>query len=347
MLPLLRLGRLTLLLIFLSLCAAKAAVASANAASASNNDDLQQEMQRIFRPEKLMAQFKAYLSSTATDYYNKNEDETKSTLPTLDDCSKSLLPLLDALMNQTKSTPEWVVRMLDATGKLGLEGGFFDGNMAAFGDFDECLRIDVAESIITINVTGVNVPVKIPAFKGQYTTNRISLVPLNSKKYDAEPFYSESSTYQKSFRHNNGLSGLRHQDYGLEGLSNSTLTLDFLDGLKLGPAYVGICLPSTCNATKLENFLNEKLNETLGGLFKPMGSKIVDEIKDAVYTSEPRPFTTGDIVTIILLVIIISIAMIGALVDIKTKKQYGNQEESSWGEISVVFFTLHQWKKVT
>ena len=44
--------------------------------------------------------------------------------------------------------------MLDATGKIGLEGGFFDGNMAAFGDFDECLRIDVAESIITINVTG-------------------------------------------------------------------------------------------------------------------------------------------------------------------------------------------------
>ena len=65
----------------------------------------------------------------------------------------------------------------------------------------------------------------------------------------------------------------------------------------MGPAYVGICLPSTCEATKLENFLNEKLNETIGGLFKPMGSKIVDEIKDAVYTSEPRPFTTGDIVT--------------------------------------------------
>ena len=44
--------------------------------------------------------------------------------------------------------------MLDATGKIGLEGGFFDGNMAAFGDFDECLRIDVAASTITINVTG-------------------------------------------------------------------------------------------------------------------------------------------------------------------------------------------------
>ena len=87
----------------------KAAVASANAAPASNNDDLQQEMQRIFRPEKLMAQFKAYLSSDATDYYKKDEDETKSTLPT-DECSKSLLPLLDALMNQTKSTPEWVFR---------------------------------------------------------------------------------------------------------------------------------------------------------------------------------------------------------------------------------------------
>lgn len=65
----------------------------------------------------------------------------------------------------------------------------------------------------------------------------------------------------------------------------------------MGPAYVGICLPSTCEPKILENFLNEKLNETLGGLFKPMGSKILDEIKDAVYTSEPRPFTTGDIVT--------------------------------------------------
>ena len=85
--------------------------------------------------------------------------------------------------------------MLDATGKLGLEGGFFDGNMAAFGDFDECLRVDVAESIITINVTGVNVPVKIPAFKGQYTTNRISLKPLSSKKYDAEPFKLECVTF--------------------------------------------------------------------------------------------------------------------------------------------------------
>ena len=85
--------------------------------------------------------------------------------------------------------------MLDATGKLGLEGGFFDGNMAAFGDFDECLRIDVEESTIMVNVTGVNVPLKIPAFKGQYTTNRISLVPLNSKKYDAKTFYSECVTF--------------------------------------------------------------------------------------------------------------------------------------------------------
>jgi hypothetical protein len=85
--------------------------------------------------------------------------------------------------------------VLDATGKLGLEGGFFDGNMAAFGDFDECLRIDVEESTIMVNVTGVNVPLKIPAFKGQYTTNRISLVPLNSKKYDAKTFYSECVTF--------------------------------------------------------------------------------------------------------------------------------------------------------
>ena len=35
------------------------------------------------------------------------------------------------------------------------------------------------------------------------------------------------STYQKSFRNNNGLSGLRHQDYGYEDLFNSTLELDF------------------------------------------------------------------------------------------------------------------------
>ena len=46
----------------------QAAVASVNAAPASNNDDLQQEMQRIFRPEKLMAQFKAYLSPIEPDH---------------------------------------------------------------------------------------------------------------------------------------------------------------------------------------------------------------------------------------------------------------------------------------
>ena len=33
--------------------------------------------------------------------------------------------------------------VLDANGKFGFEGGLFDGNMAAFGDFDECLRVDV------------------------------------------------------------------------------------------------------------------------------------------------------------------------------------------------------------
>ena len=68
------------------------ALASANAAPASNNDDLQQEMQRIFRPEKLMAQFKAYLS----DY----EDE--ATIK----CYQSLLPLLTI----GKDSPEWVFR---------------------------------------------------------------------------------------------------------------------------------------------------------------------------------------------------------------------------------------------
>ena len=88
--------------------------------------------------------------------------------------------------------------MLDATGKIGLEGGFFDGNMAAFGDFDECLRIDVAESTISINASSIGfgqINVTVPAFKGQYTTNRISLVPLSSKKYDAEPFKLECVTF--------------------------------------------------------------------------------------------------------------------------------------------------------
>ena len=47
-------------------------VASVNAAPASNNDDLQQEMQRIFRPEKLMAQFKAYLSPIEPDHTSNN-----------------------------------------------------------------------------------------------------------------------------------------------------------------------------------------------------------------------------------------------------------------------------------
>ena len=65
--------------------------------------------------------------------------------------------------------------MLDASGKFGFEGGLFDGNMAAFGDFDECLRVDVTE--YNTIIYGKNVT--IPTFKGQYTTNKFSLVPLS------------------------------------------------------------------------------------------------------------------------------------------------------------------------
>ena len=67
--------------------------------------------------------------------------------------------------------------MLDASGKFGLEGGLFDGNLVAFGDFDECLAIDVEESKSTYD----GVSFTIPAFKGLYTTNKFQLRPLDSK----------------------------------------------------------------------------------------------------------------------------------------------------------------------
>ena len=65
----------------------------------------------------------------------------------------------------------------------------------------------------------------------------------------------------------------------------------------MGNAYVGICLPSTCEAKGFEIAVNNWLNDTLGDMFAPIGSKIVDVIDDYHYTSNPRPFTTGDIVT--------------------------------------------------
>ena len=65
----------------------------------------------------------------------------------------------------------------------------------------------------------------------------------------------------------------------------------------MGNAYVGICLPSTCEAKDFEIAVNNWLNDTLGDMFAPIGSKIVDVIDDYHYTSHPRSFTTGDIVT--------------------------------------------------
>ena len=58
-------------------------------------------MQRIFRPEKLMAQFKAHLSLTDTDYSENQDDE----------CHRSLKPFEDLnSIHDINDKPEWIFR---------------------------------------------------------------------------------------------------------------------------------------------------------------------------------------------------------------------------------------------
>lgn len=98
--------------------------------------------------------------------------------------------------------------MLDAAGKYGLNGGIFDGNLVAYGSFDECLSIQIDDGMtVEITTDSYNRTVKVPPFKGQYVLNKLMLI-------------LPDLSAQKRFHYGHG-------DYGTDFGIENNLTLDF------------------------------------------------------------------------------------------------------------------------
>ena len=108
--------------------------------------------------------------------------------------------------------------MLDSAGKLGLAGGLFNRDLVAFGNFEECVDIDVPEMPFVIDLpinttSNISLEITLPAFKGQYLLNRIAFGGGSAD-------HKNKST---ALMHH-----LRHTDYGLDFGTNNTNIEDVL-----------------------------------------------------------------------------------------------------------------------
>jgi hypothetical protein len=110
--------------------------------------------------------------------------------------------------------------VIDASGKLGLNGGAFDGNLIAFGRFDACLNIEAQEESFSIwNNTLLNITQ--PAFKGQYFLTNILLVPTGAEvKYQHSALVFQPSALESATKNMK-----RHIDYGIGHSLQSDLML--------------------------------------------------------------------------------------------------------------------------
>ena len=97
--------------------------------------------------------------------------------------------------------------MLDSSGKI--NAGIFNGNLAAYGNFEECM--DIETKPMNFPVPNQNLDIQVPAFKGQYVLTSIVIPQSNGqRKLSSSPY----------LRH--------HLDYGTDLGINNTIQLDFV-----------------------------------------------------------------------------------------------------------------------
>ena len=75
--------------------------------------------------------------------------------------------------------------VIDSFGKI--NSGIFNGNLAAYGNFEECMDINEDVSNFTFEINGNQfTPIEVPAFKGQYLLVTLKLSSLGLKENSAE-----------------------------------------------------------------------------------------------------------------------------------------------------------------
>lgn len=250
-------------------------------------DDLPTEiiLSELLKPNNIFNAMAATQSEALPDFLN-------------DPCLLAMIPvLLPSSENITK--PEWVARMIDATGKLG-GSGIYEGNWASFGSYEACVNLDVAEEKYICNMT-------IPAFKGNYMLAKM---------------YNTPDTKTEDVRIHSDGNLLKHGDYNIDwqGLNDTNLQ-DFILGLQLNPPQLGICVPSVCKVKSVEMALNFLVN-LIPTNFAPNGTSPSFAIGDSSYTAGRNEFTSADIVTLFVLSVILLMAFTGTLLDVYCKDNY-------------------------
>ena len=178
--------------------------------------------------------------------------------------------------------------MLDACGRLD-QSGFYDGNLASFGNFDECLEIEVEKQS----------DAKSAAFRGQYVmlTIQSDFVPKVPYIWDED----ENIGIKKPTRH-----GHLGYDFYPKNYLNNDLSLAFY----LGKAHLGLCIPSTCVVPTFQKSI-EKVFQTssLAKIFP--NAKI--SVNVTSYKSGTKDFSHGDILAIFILCLLLFLCLIGTL----------------------------------
>ena len=90
-----------------------------------------------------------------------------------------------------------------------INSGIFNGNLAAYGNYEECLDISTEKMNWTLDINGNQLSYEVPAFKGQYLL--VTFLP----NLPSENFKENSVNLQR-----------HHGDYNL-GLDDS-VTSDFI-----------------------------------------------------------------------------------------------------------------------
>ena len=162
------------------------------------------------------------------------------------------------------------VLVLDACGRLD-QSGIFDGNLVSYGNFDECLEIEVEKQD------------KTPAFRGQYV-----LLTIQTDFRPKEPYkVDEDERIGVKIPH-------RHQHYGydfnVKNYLNNDLSLEFY----MGNATLGLCIPSTCAIGAFQKAMDKVFQVTMDKVM-PMGSKT--SVSIIGYKSTQRDLTHGDTFT--------------------------------------------------
>ncbi|PSN54850.1 hypothetical protein C0J52_12406 [Blattella germanica] len=195
----------------------------------------------------------------------------------------------------------WALKMLDSSAKL--PSGILSGNINQYGDFDQCLGVEVHLD------PNLYQELEDHHFKGKYC---LALIDLDLRKSNRE-ILRHLDNLIFSYRHIN--SNFNHPGHRVARFS----TVNW-----------GFCIPSSCTSEDLEDYLKETLQSQLPD--REISVKVKVDA-NMCYVQDPQPFSLGTKLTIVLFGSIFGIALIATCID---NPEISVKEDSHPDDISCI-----------